>query len=182
MSKISLFQQHKETYSHGCGSAYCGAATKIVLCRGKIPCDVLFCGEAPGESEDTLGVPFVGPAGKLLDQIIIAAKLHEKRLAFTNLVGCFPKTEEGEDKFEPDKKAIDCCHGRLGNLIQIASPKVIVWVGGVAKKHGPKTIGTTEIKQFSIIHPAALLRAMFAQRDILIQQAILILDSIHEEF
>ena len=43
---------------------------KIVLCRGKIPADVLFVGEAPGESEDVLGSPFVGPAAQLLDSLI----------------------------------------------------------------------------------------------------------------
>lgn len=42
----------------------------IVLARGTVPCDVLFVGEAPGVSEDALGLPFVGPAGQLLDQVV----------------------------------------------------------------------------------------------------------------
>lgn len=44
--------------------------SNIVLARGTVPCDVLFIGEAPGASEDALGLPFVGPAGHLLNQII----------------------------------------------------------------------------------------------------------------
>lgn len=43
---------------------------QVVFARGKLPCDVLFCGEAPGQSEDALGQPFMGPAGHLLDQIV----------------------------------------------------------------------------------------------------------------
>ena len=45
--------------------------SNICLARGTVPCDVLFIGEAPGVSEDTFGLPFVGPAGQLLDQIIL---------------------------------------------------------------------------------------------------------------
>ncbi len=49
---------------------------RMVFARGKIPCDVLFIGEAPGESEDVLGAPFKGPAGKLLDQIVERATMN----------------------------------------------------------------------------------------------------------
>lgn len=45
----------------------------VVLARGALPCDVLFVGEAPGKSEDTVGAPFVGPAGQLLDTIVAGA-------------------------------------------------------------------------------------------------------------
>ena len=66
----SKWQLHCDTWRDGCGSEYCSAANKIVLGKGKLPCDVLFIGEAPGASEDVLGRPFVGPAGKVLDLII----------------------------------------------------------------------------------------------------------------
>ncbi len=44
--------------------------TKVVLCRGTLPCDVLFVGESPGKSEDVLGEPFIGPSGQLLGKIV----------------------------------------------------------------------------------------------------------------
>lgn len=49
---------------------------KVVLARGEVPCDVLLIGEAPGMAEDTIGIPFVGPAGQLLDKIIDQAISH----------------------------------------------------------------------------------------------------------
>lgn len=61
---------HVERYGDGCGHHLCGQATKVCLARGAVPCDILFIGEAPGQSEDALGKPFCGPAGKLLDQLI----------------------------------------------------------------------------------------------------------------
>jgi uracil-DNA glycosylase len=72
---------------------------KVVLARGRVPCDVLFIGEAPGASEDVLGLPFVGPAGHMLDYIIERSigehnELRKEkglpglRVAMTNLVCC----------------------------------------------------------------------------------------------
>ena len=55
-----------------CNHCYlCETREKIVLARGNVPADILFIGEAPGEGEDSTGVPFIGPAGRLLDEIII---------------------------------------------------------------------------------------------------------------
>lgn len=68
--KISLFQAHCERWKSGCGSDYCSRAMKRTFYRGAIPADILFVGEAPGKSENVIGQPFIGPAGKLLDRII----------------------------------------------------------------------------------------------------------------
>lgn len=67
------YQLHVERWGGGCGAGICSTARHVVLARGKVPCDVLFVGEAPGESEDALGSPFVGPAGKLLDRVVAKA-------------------------------------------------------------------------------------------------------------
>ncbi len=69
-AKKSAFQLHVEKWSRGCGSESCSSANHVVHARGSIPCHVAFIGEAPGVSEDTIGQPFVGPAGSLLDEII----------------------------------------------------------------------------------------------------------------
>lgn len=66
-------QTHVGKWEHGCGNHVCTRARHVVLGRGDVPCDVLCVGEAPGESEDVIGQPFVGPAGKLLDRIIARA-------------------------------------------------------------------------------------------------------------
>lgn len=66
---LSPFRQHVENWKNGCGSSICTGARKCIA-RGSVPCDVVFVGEAPGHSEQTLGQPFVGPAGQLLDSII----------------------------------------------------------------------------------------------------------------
>lgn len=71
MVPLTPWQKFKERWKGGCGSELCGKPkNKIVLARGQVPCDVLFIGEAPGASENIVGKPFVGPAGKLLDEII----------------------------------------------------------------------------------------------------------------
>lgn len=64
------FQLHCTTWKDGCGSAHCDRAMRKVLYKGKIPCDILYVGEAPGKSENMSGVPFVGPAGKLLEEMV----------------------------------------------------------------------------------------------------------------
>ena len=64
------FQLHCGRWAGGCGTRHCAAAQHRVLYRGKVPCHVLFVGEAPGQSEDSVGRPFEGPAGGKLDQIV----------------------------------------------------------------------------------------------------------------
>lgn len=69
-ASLSLFQLHVREWENCTRCPLCETRRNIVLSRGKVPCDVLFIGEGPGESEDVLGAPFVGPAGHLLDHII----------------------------------------------------------------------------------------------------------------
>jgi DNA polymerase len=109
--------------------------------RGYLPCDLLFVGEAPGSVEDLHGVPFIGPAGKLLDKLI-AEVLYEDaatpdhpsiRCGFTNVVACFPRTEDGKP-FPPPSISIVACRNRLIRTLQIARPKLaIIAVGKTAQ-------------------------------------------------
>ena len=164
----------------------CNTRDKIVLAKGKIPCDVLFVGEAPGVSEDILGIPFVGPAGKLLDDWIETAldipnsdTLNlPPRMAFTNLVCCIPLGDDGQKTNEPDKKDIKACNPRLVEFIKLCKPQHIVCVGKLAFKHCPRIdgIGYTEI-----VHPAAVLRAEVGQQGLLIQRSVVILQDLFEE-
>ena len=63
----SSFQQHREKW-RDCQSCLLNKCrNRVVMARGKLPSPILFIGEAPGESENVVGLPFVGPAGRLLD-------------------------------------------------------------------------------------------------------------------
>jgi uracil-DNA glycosylase len=132
---------------------------KVVMARGSVPCDVLLVGEAPGESEDVLGQPFVGPAGKLLDKVLqnalpghwsldttskgkrtpAYARIdrrwhHHLALCFTNLVGCIPREEGRFTKAaQPPDDAIEACRPRLEALIEMCRPRLIVAVGAMAR-------------------------------------------------
>ena len=148
----------------------------IVLARGKLPCDVLLIGEAPGFSEDVLGRPFVGPAGKLLDNIIADATDllgKEPRIAITNLVCCIPLDPSGSKTSEPEHWAIKACTPRLNDFISVAKPKTLIAVGSLAEKWLPKTVkGFDQYSFYAITHPAALLRMAVVQRGLAIQTCV----------
>lgn len=146
-------------------------------------------------SEDVLGKPFVGPAGKLLDEIIAAAldkagaevdsggftpwgspinvwSPADVRIAFTNLVACIPLGGDGAKTAEPTKESIEACRERLEEFITLAMPKLVVCVGKLAEKHLPIY---WEGPKVEITHPAAILRADVSQKGLLIQKCIVTL-------
>lgn len=146
---ISLYQQHVQRWTNctRCPLAACRQIHngQVVLGRGTIPAEVCFIGEAPGESEDMLGVPFVGPAGRLLDQIIEQAFAPGQVLgtegpdynsityAITNLVSCIPRDEEGLKTSAPDDEAVIACKPRLVEFIRMCNPRLIIAVGSLAR-------------------------------------------------
>lgn len=151
--------------------------SKVVFTRGTLPCDVLFVGEAPGASEDVLGRPFVGPAGKLLDVILERALPAACRYAITNLVGCMPKDETNE-KGEPPEEAIKACRPKLQELLALARPKAVVCVGSLARKHTPEVRGT---KRAELIHPAAILRMDVSQQGLAVQRCVVTLQNLCDD-
>lgn len=133
----------------------CETRNKVVLLRGQIPCDVLFVGEAPGESEDVFGKPFYGPAGNLLERMLSDAgwnvadhDIEPVRRAFTNLIGCLPQEEDTEREGlgskwklrEPTKEEIKACAPRLREIVEITRPRVILLVGRLAENWVPKIL------------------------------------------
>ena len=195
---MTPFQLHVMQYGSGCGHYQCSiGGTKVCLVRGKIPADVLFIGEAPGESENTFGVPFWGQAGRLLDDII-AKGVHrdypEIRVAITNLVGCIPRVTEGEESGkgkaklydEPDDRQIKQCSARLLDFVSIAEPRLIVTIGKLARNWlsvGMKdTIDVDRnIPRIDIIHPAAILKLPSNLRNLKVQESIVTLNNAVEE-
>jgi len=181
MTRTEMWKQHREKWK-GCEACtLCEHRKKVVLYRGKIPCDVLFVGEGPGASEDVFGEPFVGPAGILLDKMIETASLTDFRLGFTNLVGCLPKYD-GVIK-DPEQKEIKACSPRLVEMVKLASPKFIVFVGNLAKKFLPKSYPSFDYEHNSItiIHPGAVLRMDPSQKPLATQNNVVSLGSLADK-
>lgn len=177
------WKQHRKKWK-GCQKCQlCEKRRNVVLLKGKIPCDVLFIGEAPGKSEDVLGRPFVGPAGKLMDYIVEKALGEEWSRAFTNIIACIPLDEDGKKVSigkDIPKESVSQCSTRVDEIVKICKPSVIVWVGSFAAKHGPR-VEFEDIAQVEITHPAAIIRANPANRSLPIQRCIVtISDAINE--
>lgn len=148
----------------------CDQRDRIVLGRGQVPCDVLFIGEAPGEVEDTTGLPFKGPAGRLLDQIIERALPKEVTHALTNLVCCFPREAKLRGENEPDRSEMLACRPRLVEFVNLARPKLIVCVGHLATEYVDHA---DTVPCCDIVHPAYILAHMPAvQKDFAINKSI----------
>lgn len=156
----------------------CERRKQVVSARGRVPADVVFVGEAPGESEDVLGSPFVGPAGRLLDKMIATA-LHDApdvpTMAWWNLVGCIPKDETNRKKGEPRPDEIEACRPRLESFLEICKPRLIVAVGNLAEKqskaHGWGTGFARNV--IHVVHPANLLRQDVSSRGLSIQRVMI---------
>lgn len=197
----TLFQEFCGRWEKGCGSGLCESARNICIARGQVPCDVLFVGEAPGESEDVIGRPFVGPAGKLLDYIIERSLLKGTRYALTNLTMCIPREGDGQKAAQPLPEEIEACAPRLREFIRICQPKLIVCVGALARDYlDEKMKGSiwgnrvslrrslnntselgSEILRIDITHPAAILRTNVANQGLAVQRCIVSIRTAVEE-
>lgn len=174
----SPYQRHKAEWKDCRRCPLHLSRRNVVLVRGRLPCDVLMVGEAPGVSEDALGKPFVGPAGKLLDRIVEDAGggVSRVRLAFTNVIACIPYDDGGQKVSEPPDIAVKRCHPRLVDLICMAKPDKIVCVGSVSAKQ----FGKTDIEFTQILHPAAILRAPAASQGLMYQKTVVQLAEVFE--
>jgi uracil-DNA glycosylase family 4 len=179
--KLSPWKKHVAKWSECDRCSLSFSRTNVVLARGKLPCDVLFIGEGPGESEDILGEAFIGPAGKLLDEIIEHAGGTELRIAFTNLVGCIPRGDDGSKTQDPPKEAISACAPRLSEFVILAKPKLIVRTGKLATKHLKDKF--PKILAVDIFHPGSMLegRMDISQRGLALQRTVVILEDAFNE-
>ncbi len=187
LNGLTPWQAHRARWKDGCGSPAC-LLSRVALARGAVPCDVLFCGQAPGATESKLGQPFTGPAGIEEDQVIAEAERqaaeHESAFVpfsktFANLVGCQPLNEEGRrcDEPPPDEQ-VRRCSPRLVEFVEVAAPKMVLVLGKVAwewlelgYKHGIKLLRPVHFAQ--AIHPAAILKAPIANKEMLRRRSII---------
>ena len=143
----------------------CETRHHVVFGVGNENADVMFVGEGPGEQEDLQGIPFVGPAGKLLDDMLSIIDLSRDRNCYiANIVKCRPP--RNRDPLETEQ---DACIGYLRNQVALVKPKILVCLGRVAAKriidsdyritrqHG-QWVQKNGIWMTAIYHPSALLR------------------------
>lgn len=179
--KLSPWRRHVVKWKDCKRCSLCEQRNKVVLARGKIPCDILFIGEAPGASEDVLGKPFIGPAGKLLDAIIQSGLREDLTFAMTNLVACIPKGDDGNKIGEPEKENIKACMPRLEEFVSICKPQAVVAVGKLSQKHTRCAFGCSQ-SIIGMIHPAAILRMDVSQKGLGIQRCVVALQDLSEIF
>ena len=101
--------------------------TNCVFGAGNTNADILFVGEAPGEQEDLQGIPFVGRAGKLLDQYLYAVDIPREKVYIANILKCRPP--KNRDPLPAEEEA---CMGFLRRQVTLINPKVIVCLGRIS--------------------------------------------------
>jgi uracil-DNA glycosylase len=146
--------------------------TNTVFGTGDPHSPLVLIGEGPGENEDATGLPFVGRAGKLLDDILAAVNLTRQSVYITNIVKCRAAVEEGGrlKNRQPRTSEIKACNPYLQGQIEAIKPKIILCLGGPAAKTViDKDFRITKdrgrwydleggIKAMATFHPAYILR------------------------
>jgi len=145
------------------------AATRktVVFGAGNADAELMFVGEAPGASEDEQGLPFVGRAGKLLDQLLAEIGMERKGVFVANVLKCRPPGNR-----DPLPIEIENCQDYLLRQVELIEPSVICTLGnfstkllrgdptGITRLHGrPEVInlGRRAVRLYPIYHPAAAL-------------------------
>ena len=143
----------------------CEERTNVVFGVGPRDAEVLFIGEGPGENEDLQGEPFVGRAGKLLDEMLEIIDLSRNRnIYIANMVKCRPPKNR-----DPLNTEQDACMDWLRSQVALLRPKIIVCLGRISamriikedfkitQEHG-QWFEKNGIRMMALFHPAALLR------------------------
>lgn len=136
----------------------------VVFGDGNRSAEILLVGEGPGASEDEQGLPFVGKAGKLLDDMLAMIGLDRTKVYIANIVKCRPP--ENRDPLNVEQ---DACIGYLHRQMALLQPKILVCLGRISamrfindkfritKEHG-KWYDINGMRATAIYHPSALLR------------------------
>jgi uracil-DNA glycosylase family 4 len=162
-SALSLDELYSEI--HTCQKcALSKSRTKFVFGAGNPNADIMLIGEAPGAEEDKTGVPFVGRAGNLLNDILKAIELTREEIYIANILKCRPPKNR-----DPEPEERDLCIPYLLKQIDLIKPKMILCLGRIAAN---TLLGTNQsltklrenvhefhgVPMMATFHPAALLR------------------------
>ncbi len=141
--------------------------TQVVFGAGDPDSDLMFVGEAPGFHEDKQGIPFVGAAGKLLEQLLEGIGLSRGEVYIANVLMCRPPGNR-----DPLPEEIQACESHLWRQIELIEPRVVATLGnfatkllsgrptGITRVHGQEqevTLGGRRVLLYPIYHPAAAL-------------------------
>jgi uracil-DNA glycosylase family 4 len=143
--------------------------TQVVFGNGNADADLMFVGEGPGHHEDLQGLPFVGRAGQLLDQLLGEIGLSRAEVFVANVLKCRPPGNR-----DPLPEEIDACKPYLARQVDLIEPRVICTLGNFATKlltrsqrgitgvHGRAQVhelGGRAVRVYPLYHPAAALRS-----------------------
>lgn len=142
--------------------------TRVVFGAGNADADLVFVGEAPGAEEDRRGLPFVGRAGALLNELLAGIGLRREDVFITNVLKSRPPGNR-----DPEPAEITACSPHLQRQIELIEPAVVATLGnfatklltgsqtGITKVRGvpqPHVLGGHSVLIFPLLHPAAALR------------------------
>ncbi|HEV2900891.1 MAG TPA: UdgX family uracil-DNA binding protein [Pseudaminobacter sp.] len=147
-------------------------ATQTVFGEGRQQAKVVFVGEQPGDQEDLAGKPFVGPAGRVFDQILAEADLDRTITYVTNAVKHFKFEQRGKRRIhsKPNAGEIRACRWWLDNELRLIQPDLVVALGATAaqsllgkpvpitKMRGDLVQREDGLRIFVTIHPSFILR------------------------
>jgi len=148
-------------------------ATQAVLGEGPVRARVLVVGEQPGDSEDRAGRPFVGPAGRILEQAFHDAGIVRESVYITNAVKHFKFEERGKRRIhkKPSSSEIEACHPWLAVEMALIRPEITICLGATAARAvfgRPRAVLKDRGQFFDLpaagsvtitVHPSAILRA-----------------------
>jgi DNA polymerase len=147
--------------------------TQTVFGEGGARADVVFVGEHPGDREDVEGRPFVGPAGKLLDQALAEVEIDRSRVYVTNVVKHFKWKPQGKRRIhqKPNWREIGACRPWLDAELAVLKPRVLVCLGAtaaqallgrdfrVSRQRGELVESPLAPNAIATVHPSSILRA-----------------------
>ena len=148
--------------------------TQVVFGSGDSHAELMFVGEAPGFHEDANGVPFVGQAGKLLEQLLNGIGLSRTDVYIANVLKCRPPGNR-----DPHPEEIEACESHLFHQIELIQPTLVATLGnfatkllsgkptGITRVHGVEqevTLGGNRVTLYPLFHPAAALYTPSMQR------------------
>lgn len=168
MTKKEQLDDLNKYWQENCKCELRRTATQAVFGNGNAESEIVFIGEAPGKNEDEKGIPFVGAAGKFLEEMLSGVGKKREDIYITNIVKYRPPNNR-----DPEPKEKEDCNTWLINELKIISPKLIVFLGRhsmtrffptekISEIHGKlliKMIPELEKKQafLPLYHPAAAL-------------------------
>lgn len=144
--------------------------TQVVFGRGSADAELVVVGEAPGRREDETGLPFVGPAGKLLDLLLLSVGIERGSAYICNVLKCRPPNNR-----DPMADEVETCAPYLHAQLDIIQPRVLLavgkfaaqWLSGVERSIGRLRGTAHEYRGVPVVatyHPAYLLRSPHATR------------------